>query len=343
MLSILPLLLLGGLLPAVNGQNSDKEVLANFATKGWCYVYVDGGPLDKSVQPCKTWCPEHEDNEGMGCRTPVTNWDDVDPTLFGHDDDGNKYFPGDCLCGNPQDYLPLIEPVLEGLSRLDNIICAVFLSSLETIAEIGINAVPGGQAINGVRRAVEGAKTFVDNSLDAASFFDNWIGEACDVPDWNFDLMGSIFGKLNDATDDMGTSKGCFQKKKSLCKERRSNPKKDDDKKDDDKKDDDKKDDDKKDDDKCKHKDCKKTTEAAPTSTKDSNSTTKKDESTTTSSTSTKDDTSSTSTTSKKTRRPKTRTTPSLPVIPTSTPAIYNPTPIPDATPSSAPVIARAF
>lgn len=175
----------------------------------------------------------------------MIDFDSIDQTLISRDDDGNRYLPGDCVCGNPQDLLPLVEPVLEGLSRLGNVICAVFLSSLETVFEIGINAVPGGQAINGVRRAVEGAKTFVDNSLDAASYFDNWIGDTCDLPDWNFDMMDAIFGKLNDATDDMGTSKGCFQKKKSLCKDRESNPKKDDDKKDDEKKSDDKKDDDK--------------------------------------------------------------------------------------------------
>ncbi|KAI9045190.1 uncharacterized protein KD926_009604 [Aspergillus affinis] len=341
MLSILPLLLLGGLLPAVNGQNSDKEVLAHFATQGWCYVYVEGGDMELGSSPCKTWCPEHEGNEGMGCHTPVVDFDDVDPSLFGRDDEGNKYIPGNCVCGTPEDYLPLIEPVIEALSMLDNIICAVFLSSLETVAEIGINAVPGGAAINGVRRAVEGAKTFVDNSLDAANFFDNWIGKACDVPDWNFDLMGSIFGNLNDATDDFGTSKGCFQKKKSLCKDRKPNPKKEDDKKNDDKKNDDK----------CKRddKDCK-TTDAAPTTTKDSNSsTTKKDDSTSTSSTSTSttttDSTTSTttSTTSKKTRRPKTKTMPSSSVIPMSTPAIFSPAPTADATPSSAPVIPRAF
>lgn len=66
MLSILPLLLLGGLLPGVNGQNSDKEVLAHFATTGNCFIYVEGGDITKGSSPCKTWCPEHEGNEGMG-------------------------------------------------------------------------------------------------------------------------------------------------------------------------------------------------------------------------------------------------------------------------------------
>lgn len=88
------------------------------------------------------------------------------------------------------------------------------LEALNTILEVGIDAVPGGAVANGAKTAVQGAKSFAENGLTAASFFDNWIGDACGVPDWNFDLFGALLG----APDSMGTSIGCKRKNKADCK-----------------------------------------------------------------------------------------------------------------------------
>jgi hypothetical protein len=107
--------------------------------------------------------------------------------------------------------------VIEGLSKLDNVLCAVMLSSLTTIAEVGINFVPGGQVGTGVRLAVQGAKSFFENGMEASSFFGDWVGKSCGVDNWNFDLM-SVFKPLVNAPDSVGTSIGCKKKNKSDCK-----------------------------------------------------------------------------------------------------------------------------
>ncbi|PGH12582.1 hypothetical protein AJ79_04203 [Helicocarpus griseus UAMH5409] len=139
--------------------------------------------------------------------------------------DGHTFTTGECLCEDPKNFTPLIQPVIEGLFKLDNTIRAVLLEAFKTIAELGISAVPGGPAITAARKAIEGAKTFAEKGLDAASYFNSWVGKSCGVPDWDFDLV-SVFGKLINAPDSMGTSKGCFQRNKKICKEKpKNNPK----------------------------------------------------------------------------------------------------------------------
>lgn len=69
----------------------------------------------------------------------------------------------------------------------------------------------------GTRAVVEGAKSFAENGMDGKSLFTGWIGPACGVPEWDFDIS-MVFGKLVDAPDSMGESVGCKKKKKSECK-----------------------------------------------------------------------------------------------------------------------------
>jgi len=163
------------------------------------------------------------------------------------DEDKNQWQPGKCEC-NFEFALAIFDVVAEGLSKLDNVLCAVMTQSFVTIAEIGVNFIPGGQAVTGVRAAVQGAKTFVENGLTAQSYFGDWIGKACGVDNWNFDLM-SVFGSLTNMPDSLGTSIGCKAASKASCKKvdpKPDPPKKPDSKKPDDKKPDDKKPDDKK-------------------------------------------------------------------------------------------------
>lgn len=72
-------------------------------------------------------------------------------------------------------------------------------------------AIPGGEELEGAMALVKSAKTWYENGLDAASFFTSWVGDACDMPDWNFDL-DSMFISLVSGADSLGTSKGCFKK-----------------------------------------------------------------------------------------------------------------------------------
>lgn len=123
--------------------------------------------------------------------------------------------------------------VIEGLAKLDDVICAVMLSSFKSILDVGLLFVPGGQASSAVKAAVQGAKSFYQNGEEAASFFGNWIGPACGVPDFDFDIS-MVFGDLVDAPDSMsrGPPVGCKKKKKSEC--RKVDPKPDPTKKPDD-------------------------------------------------------------------------------------------------------------
>lgn len=102
----------------------------------------------------------------------------------------------------------------QGLEKIDNIICAVWVEAFKDILEVGINFIPGGEVLTVAGRAVQGAKTFAENGLEAADFFDNWVGDACGVPDWNIDLWTALLG----GPDSLGTSVGCLRKNKSKCK-----------------------------------------------------------------------------------------------------------------------------
>ena len=236
--SFLPIILLSSsALAKSSNRQSDKQTLAHYEKTGQCFMYKHGGPDSKVKGPCEKWCPKYENKPAIGvCHFPriahflsepllISNYALLQCSIPGtpeqlkgyptyKDDDGNVWSPGRCMCEDPQDFLPLIEPVLEGLSKLDNIICAVSVESFKTIAEIGVDAIPGGAEVNA---AVKGAKTFTENALDAASYFDNWVGKVCGVPDWNFDIT-QAFGNLSDAPDAMGESQGCFQKNKKGCK-----------------------------------------------------------------------------------------------------------------------------
>lgn len=102
----------------------------------------------------------------------------------------------------------------QGLEKIDNVICAIWVEAFKDVLEVGINFIPGGEVLTVAGRAVEGAKTFAENGLEAADFFDNWVGSACGLPDWNFDLWTALLG----GPDSLGTSVGCLRKNKSKCK-----------------------------------------------------------------------------------------------------------------------------
>lgn len=156
--------------------------------------------------------------------------EEIDPSIVWQDDDGNDYTPGVCICdGIEQVAEAFFNIVVEALQKLDDVLCAVFLSAFDTIIQTGLLLVPGGieakVASDGVRLAVQGAKTFTENGGDAADFFGGWVGPACHMPNWNSDVLGMIFGVLNNAPDSTGTSLGCVRKNKAAC--RKPDPKPD--------------------------------------------------------------------------------------------------------------------
>ncbi|PLN80534.1 hypothetical protein BDW42DRAFT_111157 [Aspergillus taichungensis] len=144
-----------------NPAKTDAYTLDYFQKVGACFLYTGkGGDREKAISPCKAWCPAHEgkDKQGIGCYIPgITTLDNLDPSIFLKDEQGHEYIPGKCVCENPQKYLPLVEPVMDSLSKLDDILCGVFLESFKTIAMFGLNTIFGSQA-EGLRLTVDGTK-----------------------------------------------------------------------------------------------------------------------------------------------------------------------------------------
>ncbi|KAI0385436.1 hypothetical protein F5Y04DRAFT_276765 [Hypomontagnella monticulosa] len=191
---------------------SDAETIANFGRIGICMSYFGAGPTDKELASCSTWCPTQNpglDPNAVGCKGPTVAKEDLDPSTIFKDDDGNEWTPGECVC-DLSAATAFLDVVIEGLSKLDNVLCAVVLTAVTTLVQEGIDAVPGGAAVTAASKAVEGAKTWVENGLDAISFFGDWIGGSCDIHDFNFNL-DDVFQGLTDAPDSLGTSLGCFK------------------------------------------------------------------------------------------------------------------------------------
>ncbi|KAI1107434.1 hypothetical protein F4804DRAFT_297878 [Jackrogersella minutella] len=206
-------ILIGTVVPifAVVLPRSDADTIANFGRIGICLSYLAGGPTDKELAPCKIWCPTQDpgsDPNAVGCNGPNVPTDQLDPSTIQKDDDGNEFTPGTCVC-DLSAASAILDIVIQALAQLDNVICAVILTAVTTLVEEGIDSVPGG-SIEAVEKAVEGAKTFVENGLDALSFFGDWIGQSCGVSNFNFDL-DDVFDGLSDAPDSLGESKGCFK------------------------------------------------------------------------------------------------------------------------------------
>ncbi|KAL9621687.1 MAG: hypothetical protein Q9160_003940 [Pyrenula sp. 1 TL-2023] len=228
-LSHLHLLLFLSSLTLTLAQESDAEVTAQFEQIGACAYFIEEpkhhSPLEDT---CKKYCEDNGPGTGYyQCDVnPYYGIDfdhDFDRSSLQRDDYGELWVPCKCICENKEveDAAAFfLGEVIEGLARLDNVICAVMLESFKIIVDVGINFVPGGQVLNGAKVAVQGAKTFAENGLEAADFFGNWVGKACGMPEWDFDLWGDLIG----APDDYGTSIGCKKKKKSDCKKLDSKP-----------------------------------------------------------------------------------------------------------------------
>ena len=105
----------------------------------------------------------------------------------------------------------------KGLSKLDNILCAVGMSTWGSIAEMALDIVPGGADVQAsVGAAVTAAKTFAENDLDSDSF-QKFIEDTCHISNWNFSFP-LAFGKLKRASSTRGVSQGCMKKNKGECK-----------------------------------------------------------------------------------------------------------------------------
>lgn len=234
--------LLATSLIAVQAQNSDQQVLVSYKESGTCMLFVPGAgesakESEVGVSPCKTWCPAHKGKDQtivavwhphsintqdswiadpfLKCIAPgVTDFDKY-PQFT--NDAGHKYIPGRCSCTPAKDIIPFVEVVAKGLSKLDNILCAVGMSTWESIAEMALDIVPGGADVQAsVDAAVTAAKTFAENDLDSDSF-QKFIEDTCHISNWDFSFP-LAFGKLKRASSTRGVNQGCMKKSKGECK-----------------------------------------------------------------------------------------------------------------------------
>ncbi|KAI1843073.1 hypothetical protein JX266_010762 [Neoarthrinium moseri] len=206
--------------PQKDGEKDD-QVIAHYKTTGQCFSYIGAGNRDKSLAPCSGpdgYCQKvKKSTTGVeGCKLFIPTGVTIDPSLYFKDEDCNQWYPGECMC-ECELCEDIAKIVIEGLAQLDNIICAVMLSSFKAIIDVGLLFVPGGQATSAVKAAVQGAKSFYENGEEASSFFGNWIGPACGVPDFDFDIT-QVFGALVGAPDSMSRGKPVGCKKKSGCR-----------------------------------------------------------------------------------------------------------------------------
>ncbi|KAI1140795.1 hypothetical protein F5Y05DRAFT_287057 [Hypoxylon sp. FL0543] len=214
----------------------DSQTMASYEKQGLCmYYYTSRQPnWDKGIQPCIKYCANNGGHGYSEC--DMSSYAGVDlekdtsmPKYV--DDDGYPWIPAPCKCENKAvEYLAgeIINIVAEALSMLDNILCAVFVSAIKEIADIGLMFVPGGQAIKGADKVIQYAKSGYENGMDAAGFYTDWVGKACGVPGWSFSLEDAFIGMVNAPDSMMGkgvSSTGCLLKKnKSQCRKRDPKP-----------------------------------------------------------------------------------------------------------------------
>ncbi|KAF2644055.1 hypothetical protein P280DRAFT_515029 [Massarina eburnea CBS 473.64] len=199
----------------------DDQTIAHYKKTGQCFSYDGFVNNEKSLAPCSGpdgYCEKvKKSTSGVyGCKLSIPAGTEIKPNDYFKDEDCNTWLPGECMC-ECELCKTIFEFVAEGLAKLDNVLCAIMISSLKTIIDVGIMFVPGGQASTGIKAAIQGAKSFYENGEEAASFFGNWIGPACGIPEFDFDIT-QVFMDLINAPDSMsrGESVGC--KKKSGCR-----------------------------------------------------------------------------------------------------------------------------
>lgn len=142
----------------------------------------------------------------------------LDKSLIVKDEAGLAWVAGQCVCAPALEVAELIlDVVVEGLAKLDEVICAVMLFTVPHFVESALDFIPVsaplGVAVTAAR-IVEGAKTFVESGVAAASLFGDWIGPACKIPEFEFDLTRAFVNMVT-SSDDLGVSKGCFKRNKA--------------------------------------------------------------------------------------------------------------------------------
>ncbi|KAH0163387.1 hypothetical protein KCU67_g5581, partial [Aureobasidium melanogenum] len=169
------------------------ETIASYTEQGLCFHYFAERP-SWYPDPCINYCKNHGGHGYDGCN--VTSYDNFnfkngDKSIISTDDNGFRWVPAPCECSNSdveKVATSLLEAVTQGLERIDTINCAIWHEVFNQILESGMNSVSDKELLNVAGHAIQGAKTFAENRLQAVDFFEDWVGKICGVPDWDDNL-----------------------------------------------------------------------------------------------------------------------------------------------------------
>jgi hypothetical protein len=95
--------------------------------------------------------------------------------------------------------------VIQGLAQLDKVLCAVFLNAANLIVQGAADFIPGGAEVNAL---IKSTKTIAKAGAKASSFFGDWIGPACGLPNFPTLDMENIFGTFGGLPDNYGLPGG---------------------------------------------------------------------------------------------------------------------------------------
>ncbi|KAF3801432.1 hypothetical protein GCG54_00005589 [Colletotrichum gloeosporioides] len=150
-----------------------------------CVIYIDKTVKNDGLTPYRIGCHSDHIPNGEG--------------PYPRDPGGYKMFP-------VQEIDPVAEafitPVIEGLAKLDEIICGVFVQAVVESINTGFALVPGADqaaasARAATKAAVEGAKSFVENSLNSSDFFDGRVKKSCGIDKIELDYDSTFNSLVN--------------------------------------------------------------------------------------------------------------------------------------------------
>lgn len=146
------------------------------------YFFKNPGSWSLLAKTCTAYCM------GKGFDFDQCDWTvhgdtdfetDFDKSTIQQDENGDPWVPSPCKCEDKMTEEAgeiIVNVLVKALENIDSIFCVVWLSAFQTVIDLGISAVPGGQALQAIKMAVKGAKTFAENGQEAASFFGDWVG-----------------------------------------------------------------------------------------------------------------------------------------------------------------------
>ena len=166
-----------------------------FAKQGLCRYYFDPTSQD-GLATCKEYCPANPPS--ITCNGNANS----DPSTIFTNPDGERWTPGECWCENPA-LEALVDFAVVGLAEVGKVTCAVWLEAGKLVVENGTYLVPGvGAAANAVKNIIRSVN--LASKIGGKEPWTNFVRDTCQLPEWDFNLMGEVFELVKDAPAEAG-------------------------------------------------------------------------------------------------------------------------------------------